>query len=128
MTYAHDLDMIVCQQELGPRPPVGQRSLTIDVKTSMTKDVTTHILTVIKSLFEKFLGYEEREISSLTPPVPTVSVLTPTTKLTFGSQLRARRVGEAELNNVLYPNHVTKCIHTVHRHKRCYKCCCYSSC
>ena len=36
----------------------------------ITKDVTTPILTVIKSMFEKFLGYEEREISSLTPPPP----------------------------------------------------------
>ena len=28
----------------------------------------THILTVIKSLFEKSIGYEKQEISSLTPP------------------------------------------------------------
>ena len=40
----------------------------------------------------------------------------PTTRLTFGSHLRARRVGEAEFNNALYPNHVMKYIHTVHRH------------
>ena len=32
------------------------------------------------------------------------------------SHLWVRRVGEAELNNALYPNHVMKCIHTVHRH------------
>ena len=78
---------------------------------------------VIKSLFEKFIGYPKRESSS---PVRTVGA--PTTRSTFGSHLRARRVGEAELNNALYPNHVIKCIHTVHRHKRCYECCCYSCC
>ena len=31
----------------------------------------------------------------------TVGAPTPTTRLTFGSHLRARRVGEAELNNAL---------------------------
>ena len=81
--------------------------------------------TVIKSLFEKCLGYEKLESSS---PVRTVGAPTPTTRSTFGSHLRARRVGEAELNNALYPNHVMKCIHTVHRHKCCYECCCYSCC
>ena len=70
---------------------------------------------------KSFLGYEKRESSS---PVRTVGAPTPTTRLTFSSHLRARRVGEAELNNALYPNHVMKCIHTVHRHKRCYECCC----
>ena len=94
-------------------------------KTLITKHVTTHISTVIKSLFEKFLGYEKRESSS---PVRTVGAPTPTTRSTFGSHLRARRVGEAELNNALYSNHVITCIHTVHRHKRCYECCCYAFC
>ena len=36
--------------------------------------------------------------------------------------------GEAELNNALHPNHMMKCIHTVHRHERCYECCCYACC
>ena len=93
------------QQELGLR----RSEITIDGKTSITKHVTTHISTVMKSLFEKFLGYEKRESSS---PVRTVGAPTPTTRSTFGSHLRARRVGEAELNNALYPNHVMKCIHS----------------
>ena len=50
--------------------------------TLITKDVTIHILTVIKSLFEKFVGYEKRESSST---VWTVGARTPTTRSTFGS-------------------------------------------
>ena len=88
-------------------------------KTSITKDVTSHILTVIKSLTKSFLDTKNGIVRPLCVGAPT-----PTT--TLGSHLRARRVGEAQLNNALYPNHVMKCIHTVHRHKRCYECCCYS--
>ena len=132
ITAVRDLDVIslhIWQQEL---PVVGllRSEITIDGKNfdnDRCHDPCTRISnnTVIKSLFEKCLGYEKRESSS---PVRTVGAPTPTTRSTFGSHLRARRVGEAELNNALYPNHVMKCIHTVHRHKRCYECCCYSCC
>ena len=117
-----DTSLHTWQQELGFR----RSEITIDGKNFDNERChDPHILTVIKSLFEKFLGYEKRESSSHVRPV---GVPTPTTRSTFGSHLRARRVGEAELNNALYPNHIMKCIHTVHRHERCYECCCYSCC
>ena len=89
---------IAAVRDLDDTSLLRRSEITIDGKTLITIDVTTHILTVTKSLFETFLGYEKRESSS---PVRTVGA--PTTRSTFGSHLQARRVGEAELNNVLYP-------------------------
>ena len=96
-------------------------------KTLITKDVNTHIiLTVIKSLFEKFLGI--RKTGEFVPHADgwcSDSDNEIDFRFPFAG---ASSTGEAELNNALYPNHVIKCIHTVHRHKRCYECCCYSCC
>ena len=59
----------VCQQELGLR----RSEITYNRRKNFDNEmkyVTTNIglLTVIKSLFEKFLGYEKREISSPDAP------------------------------------------------------------
>ncbi len=82
----------------------------------MTKDVTTHILTVIKSLFEKLDTKNGRF-----HPRAECWCTDSNNEIDFRFPFAG---GEAELNNALYPNHVMKCIHTVHRHKRCYECRC----
>ena len=119
--------MIVCQQELGPRRSeiTYDRRKNFDNERCHDPHINRNQINVRKVSWIRRTG---DFIPDAPPPVRTVGALTPTTKSTFGSQLRVRRVGEAELNNVLYPNHVMKCIHTVHRHKRCYECCCYSCC
>ena len=113
-----DTSLHTYQQELGLR----RSEITFDGKKFDNERCHEPHINRNQITYEMFLGYEKRDSSS---PVRTVGAPTPTT---FGSHLRGRRVGEAELNNALYPNHVIKCIHTVHRHKRCYECCCYSCC
>ncbi len=109
-----DKSLHTWQQELGLR----RSEIVIDEKkTLITKDVTTHIiLTVIKSLFGKFLGI--RKTGEFVPRADGWCSDSDN-EIDFRFPF-ARRVGEADLNNALYPNHVMKCIHLVHRHKRCY--------